>query len=267
MADYALAISDDEVERYRFMAERARVDEAEFWERAGIRPGAVVADVGAGPAAVSVVLARIVGPAGRVTAVEREESARAAARSLVAAAGVDNVELLAGTATDTGIPPRSVDVVVMRHVLAHNGPDEQRIVDHLAGLVRPGGSVYLVDVDGTAFRVLDGDPDLEDLDDAYQELHRRRGNDLRTGLRLAQLLTRAGLPVVLHEGRYTIARPPPGVRPPSWAARDALVAEGLATDDDVRRWAAAFARTDAAAERPTYFAPVFVALGTAPGDA
>ncbi len=51
MTDYALAISDDEVERYRFMAERARVDEAGHWERAGIRAGAVVADVGSGPAA------------------------------------------------------------------------------------------------------------------------------------------------------------------------------------------------------------------------
>ncbi len=266
MTDYALAISDDEVERYRFMAERARVDEAGHWERAGIRAGAVVADVGSGPAAVSVVLARIVGPAGRVIAVERDEGARARARELVAASGAGNVDLVAGTATDTGIPPRSVDVVVMRHVLAHNGPDEQRIVDHLADLVRPGGSVYLVDIDGTAARVLDGDPDLDDLDEAYLQWHRRRGNDLMTGLRLARLLTRAGLDVVLHEGRYTIARPPPGVRPPAWAAREALVEEGLATADDVRRWEAAFARTDAAAQRPTYFAPVFVALGTAPGS-
>ncbi len=94
----------------------------------------------------------------------------------------------------------------MRHVLAH--------------LVRPGGSVYLVDIDGTAARVLDGDPDLDDPDDAYLQWHRRRGNDLMTGLRLARLLARAGLDVVLHESRYTIARPPPGVRPPSWAARE-----------------------------------------------
>ncbi len=266
MTEYALAISDDEVERYRFMAERARVDEAGHWERAGIRAGAVVADVGSGPAAVSVVLARLVGPSGRVIAVERDEGARARARELVAASGAGNVDLVAGTATDTGIPPRSVDVVVMRHVLAHNGPDEQRIVDHLADLVRPGGSVYLVDIDGTAARVLDGDPDLDDLDEAYLQWHRRRGNDLMTGLRLARLLTRAGLDVVLHEGRYTIARPPPGVRPPAWAAREALVEEGLATADDVRRWEAAFTRTDAAAQRPTYFAPVFVALGTAPAS-
>ncbi len=69
MADYALAVSADEVQRYRFMAERARIDEAPLWRRAGIRPGSVVADVGCGPAAVSVVIADLVGPAGLFFAV------------------------------------------------------------------------------------------------------------------------------------------------------------------------------------------------------
>ena len=263
MADYALALSEQELQRYRLMAERARTDEADLWQRAGIGPGAVVADIGCGPAAVSVVLAGLVGPSGRVIAVEREEPARAGARRVIAASGAGNVELRAGTATETGIPAGSVDVVMMRHVLAHNGAHEQAIVDHLARLVRPGGSVYLVDADGTAFRYLDLDPDLADLTDKYVELHGRRGNDLRTGLRLAQLLERAGLDPVLHEGRYAIVRTPPGMRPPAWAARDALLAEGIASADDVRRWEAAFARSDAAAQRPTIFAPTFTALGAA----
>lgn len=267
MPDYVLAVSEEEVQRYRFMAEHARTDEAELWRRAGIRLGATVADVGCGPAAVSVAVADLVGPAGRVIAVEREESARARAQQVIAASGARNVELLAGTATDTGISAGSVDVVMMRHVLAHNGPDEQSIVDHLARLVRPGGSVYLVDADATAFRMLDVDPDVEDLNERYVELHRRRGNDLQTGLRLGQLLGRAGLDVVLHEGRYTIARTPPGLRPPAWAARSAMLAEKIASAEDLRRWEAALARLDAAPERPTIFAPTFFALGTMRPDA
>src|SRR4029434_6077558 len=107
-------------------------------------------------------------------------------------------ELRRANAADTGLAAGSVDVVVMRHVLAHNGPDEQRIVDHVAGFVRPGGHVFLVDIDGTAVRMLDDDPDLNDLNTKYLELHRRRGNDLQTGLRLGRLLARAGLTVVLH---------------------------------------------------------------------
>jgi hypothetical protein len=40
-----------------------------------------------------------------------------------------------------------------------------------------------------------------------------------------------------------------------------MVAEGVATADDVERWDAAFRRLDAAATRPQIFAPSFVAIG------
>jgi SAM-dependent methyltransferase len=265
MTRYTLAISDAEVRRYMLMAERSRQTDGGHWERAGIVPGAVVADVGCGPAATSVVLASVVGSTGRVIGVERDEQALLAGRSVIAAAGVTNVELRRADATDTGLAAGSVDVVVMRHVLAHNGPDEQRIVDHVAGLVRPGGHVFLVDIDGTAVRMLDEDPDLDDLDTKYLALHRRRGNDLQTGLRLGRLLTRAGLTVVLHAGSYDILSAPPGMRPPSWAAREAMLAEGVASPEDVQRWEDAFTRMDTAERRPTAFLPQFVAIGAVPG--
>jgi ubiquinone/menaquinone biosynthesis C-methylase UbiE len=261
MTEYSLAVSDIEIKRYLLMAERARARESELWRSAGIVSGAVVADVGCGPAATSVVMAEVVGPTGRVIGVERDETALTAARQLVANAGVDNIELRQGTATATGLPPGSVDVAVMRHVLAHNGADEQRIVDHLAQLVRPGGSVYLADVDSSLMRSLGADPEIEDLSEKYAELQLRRGNDLKPGLRLGQLLQRAGLELVIHDGRFEILQPPSGMRPPSWAARDAMVSEGVASAADIERWEAAFARMDAATTRPTMFIPQFVAIG------
>jgi precorrin-6B methylase 2 len=265
MTEYALTISDAEVRRYLLMAERSRRIDGVHWRQAGLVPGAVVADVGCGPAATTVVLASEVGPTGRVIGVERDEQALDAGRQVVAAAGAGNVELRRGEAADTGLADGSVDVVVMRHVLAHNGPDEQRIVDHLARLVRPGGRVFLVDVDATAIRMLDVDPALDDLHSGYLELHRRRGNDLQTGLRLGRLLGRAGLTVVLHAGTYDIVPVPAGVRPPSWAACAAMLAEGIASPEDVQRWEAAFGRMDLAEPRPTTFLPQFAAIGVAPG--
>jgi hypothetical protein len=122
-----------------------------------------------------------------------------------------------------------------------------------------------VDIDGTAVRMLDEDPDLDDLDTKYLALHRRRGNDLQTGLRLGRLLTRAGLTVVLHAGSYDILSAPPGMRPPSWAAREAMLAEGVASPEDVQRWEDAFTRMDTAERRPTAFLPQFVAIGAVPG--
>src|SRR5689334_25287821 len=121
MADYTLAVSEQEIARYRMMAQRALADEHQQLDQAGVAPGAVLADVGCGPAAMSVELAAMVGPSGRVIAVEREEEARAAARQVIAESGASNIELREGTATSTGVEPGSVDVVMMRHVLAHNG--------------------------------------------------------------------------------------------------------------------------------------------------
>jgi len=259
--NYTLTVSDIEIQRYLFMAEAAQATEATLWQEAGIVAGAVVADVGCGPAAVSAVMASLVGPSGRVIGIDRDDQALAAARSVVERSGATNVELRSGEAWASGLEPASVDVAVMRHVLAHNAPDEQRIVDHLAGLVRPGGSVYLVDILWAGMRVIGADPELEDLNTAYAELHRRRGNDLEPGIRLGQLLTNAGLNVVTHIGTFDIVALPPAIRPPAWAARDQMLAEGIVSNDDLQRWEAAFERTDALATRPTMFIPRFVGIG------
>ena len=58
--------------------------------------------------------------------------------------------------------------------------------------------------------------------------------------------------------------PPPGVRPPGWAARDAMLAAGVATEADVRRGDRAFQELEAAPVRPTVFAPFFTAVGRRP---
>ncbi|MCW2856478.1 MAG: Methyltransferase type 11 [Marmoricola sp.] len=264
MAEYTLAVSEAEIARYRMMARHAIAGESQQLALAGVADGAVVADVGCGPAAMSVEIARIVGPSGRVIGVEREEEALRAARQVVAESGLENVELRHGTATATGVEPGSVDVAMMRHVLAHNGGDEQRIVDHLATLVRRGGTVYLVDTDLTGMRALDSNPELADLGPRYAEFHAVRGNDPQVGLRLAALLGAAGLGPVAFVGLYNIVTMPPGMRPPLWAARDAMLAQGAATESDVARWGAAFERLDAAVVRPTFFAPLFVAAGRLP---
>lgn len=266
MGNYALQLSEHEVERYRGMAQRAMADEAHLWERAGIRRGAAVADVGCGPGAVTRLLAETVGQDGRVWAVDADAQAVEHAATMAAHAGLAHVTTAVGDAAATGLAPRSLDAVMLRHVLAHNGGREQSIVDHLAALVRPGGCVYLLDVEASAARARPSDPDIGDLLERYHELHRRRGNDLSVGLRLGELLRGAGLDVVEFGGRYTILTPEPGMRGPAWAARDALLDAGLAEPADLQRWEAAFERADARSDRPTLFLPAFVGIGRAAGS-
>jgi len=266
MTEYALALSDAEVARYRLMAQRAALDETDQWTAAGVVEGAEVADVGCGPGAMSAVLAQVVGPTGTVHAVDRDPQALTLAQHSATEAGLRNVVFSEGTATATGLEPGSQDVVMLRHVLAHNGGQEQAIVDHLATLVRPSGSVYLVDVDASAMRWLPNDDAaaMTEMGERYRQFHAGLGNDLSIGLRLGELLERAGLEQVDHRGRYLIMHPPVGMRPPHWAAREQMLAAGVIDQDDIVRWQSDFERIDRGEVSLTMFIPNFTASARRP---
>ncbi|HSR27444.1 MAG TPA: methyltransferase type 11, partial [Actinomycetes bacterium] len=83
-------------------------------------------------------------------------------------------------------------------------------------------------------------------------------------LRLADRVARAGLELLEFSGRYFIGQPPAAIRPPAWAAREAMVAAGVASEDDVRRWDRAFQEIEAAPVPRTVFAPLFTAIGRRP---
>jgi SAM-dependent methyltransferase len=259
MTEYALRLSDEERARYRMMAQMAQASEAADWQAAGVVAGAAVVDVGCGPGAVLRVLAEAVGPDGRAVGVDADAGAVALAAEEVA--GLPQARTAVGRADDCGLEEGSFDVAMCRHVLAHNGQGADAIVAHLATLVRPGGAVYAVDVDLTAIRMYPESPELTDLADRYTAFLERRGGDPRIGMRLGALLQGAGLELEAFRAPNQLFPVPPGLRPPPWAARDAMVAEGAATAEDVARWGAAFEALDAAPERPWIFVPVFVAVG------
>jgi|HubBroStandDraft_6_1064221.scaffolds.fasta_scaffold294992_2 SAM-dependent methyltransferase len=260
---YSLTLSEQERARYRMMAKGAAENEAAEWTAAGVLPGARIADVGCGPGAVLRLLAEQVGTDGFAVGIDADPAAVLMANEEIE--GLDQAEARIGSAIDTGLDPSSYDVVMCRHVLAHNGEREAEIVSHLVSLAASGGGhVYLADVDATALRSTFGDPDLEDLLARYFDFQRARGNDLSVGLRLGDLLMDAGLAVERYACRAPVIQVPPGMRPPAWAARGEMMADGFATDADITRWEGAFARLDAAERRPWLFPATFVAVGRHP---
>ena len=235
---YALALSDAEVDRYRLMARMARADEAAEWERAGIVAGARMADIGCGPGLITIELAEIAGSNGTVAAVDREEDAAATARALLHERGFDKVEVRVADAWATGLPERSFDVVTLRHVLAHNTiADQTRILRHIATLLAPGGTVFVVDSDMTGMRLDPPDADITDLNDRYATYLTNVGRDPQCGPALGSRLMAAGFEL-LERGAAAFTFPPDTawMRPPAWAARAAMLAAGEATPEDVERW-------------------------------
>src|SRR5207245_7976117 len=69
-----------------------------------IKPGMVVADVGAGSGWMTVIMAGLVGPKGHVFATEIDARELGKIRIAVAAAHLDTVTVIQSTASDTGLP-------------------------------------------------------------------------------------------------------------------------------------------------------------------
>lgn len=263
MADrYTLRLSDVEIERYRLMAERARRQEQEAWIAAGVTVGARVADIGCGPGAVLAELASLVGPTGFAVGVERDEDAIVAARSYLQARNAINARVIGGDAANTGLVTGTFDVVMMRHVLIHNGSRVAQILRHLLELLRTGGSLYLVESDLTAFRRVPPVPELDEEHARWQELVRREGNDVAIGAKLGHWVREIGLELVEFVGRFDIlwGEEMVGCGPPR-AARQALLDAGLASEEEARGWDAAGVRFMADRAGRYYCVPIFRATG------
>ena len=113
-------------------------------ELLGITPGQTVADVGAGDGQFSVALAKIVGPRGRVFATEVDKSEIRKIEKAVSRAKLDNVSVVQGTATDSGLEPESCDAILLRTVF-HHLSDPDAMVEELLSALKPGGSIAVIE--------------------------------------------------------------------------------------------------------------------------
>jgi ubiquinone/menaquinone biosynthesis C-methylase UbiE len=105
-----------------------------------LEAGKVVADVGAGEGALTLALAREVGPNGRVFATEID----AARLKKLQAAKLDNVTVVEGRRGETGLPPACCDAIVLRRVYHHLAEPASIGADLLRAL-RPGGVLAVID--------------------------------------------------------------------------------------------------------------------------
>ena len=128
-------------------------------------------------------------------------------------------------------------MVCLRHVLAHNTADEVgRILEHVHALLRPGGCCYVAESDLTANRIDPPVADLVDLTDRYVAYLRSVGRNPSAGPMMGSTLLGAGFELVGRHATYAMPPRGTGVRPPAWAAREAMVDAGIATAEDVERW-------------------------------
>lgn len=109
-----------------------------------VREGASVADLGAGTGSFTVRLARAVGPAGKVYAVDIEPSLVRYIGDRARREGFDQVVTVLAAPRDPKLPDASVDLVLVCDTWHHTG-DRVRYLGRLARTLRPAGRVAVVD--------------------------------------------------------------------------------------------------------------------------
>ena len=135
---YFLGTHDEELERLGLQHRVWRPTVIECWRRAGIGPGSKVLDVGAGPGFASADLAEIVGPAGRIVAVERSARFVEAGRAMLASYGHVNVEYHELDLMMDPLPAGGMDASWCRWVACFVA-SPALLLDKIAAVIRPGG--------------------------------------------------------------------------------------------------------------------------------
>jgi ubiquinone/menaquinone biosynthesis C-methylase UbiE len=109
-----------------------------------VKPGSVVADVGAGSGEISIAMARRVGPQGRVYSTEINPGLLDKIRSLAQREGVANLIPIAGKADNTELPPSCCDAIFLRRVY-HHLTDPLEIDRSLYQAMRSGARLAIID--------------------------------------------------------------------------------------------------------------------------
>src|SRR5437016_9565307 len=112
-----------------------------------LKPGDVVADIGAGTGYYTRRLAKLVGDKGTVYAVDIQQEMLDLLTNKMAELKIHNVKPILGTITDPHLPARSVDLILMVDVY-HEFDYPYEMAQALCRALKPGGRIVFVEFRG-----------------------------------------------------------------------------------------------------------------------
>ncbi|MFN9719803.1 MAG: class I SAM-dependent methyltransferase [Planctomycetota bacterium] len=109
-----------------------------------LKPGQVVADIGAGSGVISIRMAEQLLPDGKVMAVDVQEEMLLRLQENCKAFGIRNVEPVKGTQEATNLKPESIDLAIMVDVY-HEFEYPYEMLRDISNSLKPGGRVVFVE--------------------------------------------------------------------------------------------------------------------------
>ncbi len=110
----------------------------------GLKPGMIVADIGAGVGYYSVRFAAKVGPAGKVFATDLQPEMLRLMRKRLERDNITNIEPVLGSETESKLPDQSVDMVVLVDVY-HEFSEPRKMLASIRQALKPDGRLVLLE--------------------------------------------------------------------------------------------------------------------------
>jgi ubiquinone/menaquinone biosynthesis C-methylase UbiE len=125
--------------------ERVKEEEpARLVEALAVRPGMVVADVGAGSGYHAFLMSPLVGDAGKVIASDIQPEMLEMIAEKAKSLKVKNVETVRGTETDPKLPANAVDLILLVDVY-HEFSHPFEMAEKMVAALKPGGRLVFVE--------------------------------------------------------------------------------------------------------------------------
>lgn len=204
--DYIIGANQAEIERLGLQHAIWREAALQAWRSGGIRPGMTVMDVGAGPGYASFDLARMVGPTGRVIAVDQSALFLDALREGAAMRGLHNIETVESDLADYEWPQARCDAIWSRWCLCFV-PDPDAVLAGIDRALKPGGRYIAQEyADYRSFRLEPRAPVFDRFLAAVEASWRHFGGDPNVAQRFPKAFTTLGwqtlnLKPIVHAGR------------------------------------------------------------------
>ena len=119
---------------------------SEIVSRLGLKPGMVIADIGAGTGIFSRPFAKGVAPSGKVYSVDIDKGLLEYINQRAKQENISNIRTVAGKFDDPAIPGKDVDMAFF-HDVFHHIEHRQAYLKTLSNYIKPNGMIAMVEMD------------------------------------------------------------------------------------------------------------------------
>jgi SAM-dependent methyltransferase len=190
-SEYVLEVGRKGFDRLRFINDVFGEHSRAFLNRAGLREGQCVLELGCGVGSMTTWIAAQVGGSGRVIAVDASEKQLEIARAAAEKAGLANIDFVRSTVEALDLPRDSIDLAYCRLLLMHLS-DPKRAISGVKNFLKSGGAIACEEPHASSLTTSPRNAHIEKLNGLFIELGKRQGLDFDIGDKLFSMLHGAG---------------------------------------------------------------------------